>query len=172
MGNTDTTISNHAYNVESARVDSGPNQGLRYVTGLSVEMPIHIRINKHFGMAQANWPQSWINFKNAQNGRANKVNYSDIEPAVKKHEGFTGRKDLHIDSHYSYFYLHVVQKGTPNDPEAKAAQLIGAPSVSEDAFRRFVEFWLTRVYWHTASTKMKYEPDNYLGGKVIDWKYP
>ncbi len=178
LGNADTTISNRAYNVESARVDSGPNQGLRYVTGLSVEMPIHIRINRHFGMAQANWPQSWINFKNAQGdlatvpGKPDEVNYSDIEPAVKKHEGFTGPKDLHIDSHYSYFYHHVVQKGTPDDPEAQAARLIGAPSVGEDAFRRFVEIWLTDTYWFIAATVMKYEPDNYLQGKVINWKYP
>ena len=178
LGHVVTTISNHAYNVESARVDSGPNQSLRYVTGLSVEMPIHIRINRHFGMAQANWPQSWINFKNAQGdlatvpGKRDEANYSDIEPAVKKHEGFTGPNDLHIDSHYSYFYHHVVQKGTPDDPEAQAARLIGAPSVGEDAFRRFVEIWLTNTYWSRAATVMKYEPDNYLQGKIIDWNYP
>lgn len=173
LGNADTTISNHAYDIESARVDSGPNQGLRYVTDLSVEMPIHIRINKHFGMPQANWPQSWINFKNAQNGQANKVNYSDIEPAVKKHEGFTGPKDLHIDSHYSYFYLDIVKKeDEENNPEAKAARIIGAPSVGEDAFREFVASWLTDTYWRVAAIVMGYEPDNYLHGKVIDWKYP
>lgn len=158
------------FNLEVDNVPSGPNKGLWYVTRIDVEMPITVRVNKHFGMAEEDMPQSWLNFKNAQD----EVAYDEIEDAVKKHEGFLGPtpQGLKSNNHYSYWHLNVVKLGTSEDPEARAEALIGPRRVSKAVFLRAVKQDLNIMYYaEWAVERMQgHEPPGYLGPRKI--KYP
>jgi hypothetical protein len=121
----------------------------------------------------ANPPQSWINFRDAQGNIPNEVGYADIEPAVRKHEGSDG--DLTRESHYKFWYVSAVKKGTDNDPAAKLEKLTQPPETSEADCRSYINnllgSYLKEVngIWNDEQD----EPPSYLEeGKFIDWTYP
>ena len=77
--------------LDIAAVSSGPNKGIIYTTALNLTAPFTVRINRHFGMAEADLPPCWVAFKEAN------TRYGEIEAKVKAHLGFDGpmRFNLH-----------------------------------------------------------------------------
>ena len=70
--------------LDAAAVSSGPNKGILYVASLNLTAPFTVRINRHFGMAAADLPPTWVAFKNAN------TRYDEIETKVKARLGFDG----------------------------------------------------------------------------------
>ena len=73
-----------ADDLEIAEVSSGPNKGILYIASLNLTAPFIVRINKHFEIAEADLPSTWVAFKEA-NSR-----YGEIESKVKARLGFDG----------------------------------------------------------------------------------
>ncbi len=144
--------------LETAAVLSGPNDGFKYTVALNVSAPVTVRMNKHFYMT--NPPQSWIDFKNAQGNEPNEAQYTDIEPAVKKHEGFLGPADLSTDSHYKHWHVSVVRKGTTEDPRAQIERLVMPLSTNLAEYHDYVRNWLNWDWNNWAVDEMEYEPSS------------
>ena len=73
-----------ADDLETAEVSSGPNKGILYIASLNLTAPFTVRINRHFGMAAADFPPCWVAFKEAN------TRYGEIEAKVKARLGFDG----------------------------------------------------------------------------------
>ena len=73
-----------ADDLETAEVSSGPNKGILYIASLNLTAPFTVRINRHFGMADADLPPCWVAFKEAN------TRYGEIEAKVKARLGFDG----------------------------------------------------------------------------------
>jgi hypothetical protein len=164
-------------NRQTAAVLSGPNKDFKYVVSVNVSAPITTKINKHFYVT--NPPQSWIDFKNAQGNEENEVQYADIDPAVKKHEG-VGPSDLTTGSHYKYWHVTVVAKGidapTPKgDAKEDVEDYVANPTISLADYDAAVRDLLLNTHWLGWKEPLKDnepEPSPYLNGKVIDFTYP
>ena len=127
-------------------VPSGPNTGFKFVDSLNLSAPVEVRINQYFYHANimgAIIPQSWTDFKNAQGNESNEVQYADIEPAVRKHEGHPD--DLKTDSHYTRWHVNVLQKGTDNDPAAQIERIVKSPSTIMSDYIAHVESEFNRI---------------------------
>ena len=71
-----------ADDLKTRRVESGPNKGILYIVCLNLTAPLTMKINRHFGMAEADFPPPWVAFKNAN------TRYGKIEAKVKARLGF------------------------------------------------------------------------------------
>jgi PKD repeat protein len=171
LGYTSANFNDPQNNYHPDIINSGPNEGFKFVITYTLRAPVLITINKHFSMD--NPPQSWVDFKNAQGNAPNEVQYADIEPAVRKHEG-VGPSDLITASHYKYWHVDAVKKGTADDPATKLEKLVKPPSTSLENYKAYVVSEL-RSYIQAVNDRWnndQEEPGNYLSGKSIDWSYP
>ena len=73
-----------ADDLDAAAVSSGPNKGILYTASLNLTAPFIVKINRHFGMADADLPPCWVAFKEAN------TRYGEIESKVKARLGFDG----------------------------------------------------------------------------------
>ena len=73
-----------ADDLDAAAVSSGPNKGILYIVSLNLTAPFTVKINRHFGMADADLPPCWVAFKEAN------TRYGEIEAKVKARLGFDG----------------------------------------------------------------------------------
>ncbi len=171
LGNTTTSFSTTGRNTDE--VSSGPNKGLKWVVAQNISAPATIKINKHF--SDPDPPQSWIDFKNAQ-GDAGEAEYSAIEPAVKKHEGFSGTGDLVTDSHYKYWHVDCVAKGQDaggtGDMRIYLEDWVGSENMSLPDFDTMIRDWVLDQTVSRSAKMASHEPSGYLGGKSIDYSYP
>ena len=103
-----------ADDLETAKVSSGPNKGILYITALNLTAPFTVKINRHFGVAEADFPPTWVAFKNAN------PRYGEIEAKVKARLGFDGSTSRTLygswedEIHYS-------------DPEAQLEKFMEVP---------------------------------------------
>ena len=162
-------------------VESGPNEGFWYVSSLALGTIVLITINKHFGMAEEDLPRSWIDFREAQGTPGtNEVEYAKILPAVEKHEGTHGSKN--IESHYQFWHVNALKKDTLHDPAVKVERLTKPPGTTKEEFVKYVaskiEGYFTEVnrIWNEEKQRVELEgedvPDYLPDGKRIDWTYP
>ena len=197
LGQTETRWARPEYEPEDKLVDpeiddvkSGPNKGFWYVTKVTLCSVLTISINKHFKMAEKNLPlpKSWIDFRNAQGtSGTDEVQYAEILPAVETHEGTHLNK--RINSHYQFWYVDSLKKGTRDDPARRVERITTRFSPyfkKEGLSTRFnnhivqsIGLFIKQVNerWNTEkkiSDRRGYEnvPDYLPAGKEIDWDYP
>ena len=155
-------------------VPSGPNKDFKFVGSLNLSAPVEVRINQYFYHAKimgAIIPQSWTDFQNAQGNESNEVQYADIEPAVRKHEGHPD--NLKTDSHYTRWHVNVLQKGTDNDLAAQIERIVKPPSTIMSDYETHVTSEFNRITNKATEDIIKLgEPSDYLAGMVIDLTYP
>ena len=163
-------------------VESGPNKGFWYVSDANVWSIVEITINRHFAMTEENLPQGWIDFRDAQGTRGtNEVLYKDILPSVNKHEGTDC--DTTRVSHYQFWHVKALKKGTPRDPARRLERLTVRSDrdlTRKQLQARFWNFVTNEIgrYIKEANRIWNEEQDEkkiptYLpAGKQIDWIYP
>ena len=154
-------------------VGSGPNKDFKFLDSLNLRAPIEVRINIHFWIVKnppRRVPQTWTDFMEAQ-GDNGEIEYEDLEPAVRIHEGHPG--DLVTDSHYKHWHVDVLQKGTSNDPARKLERIVKPPSTQLKAYETHIQEETGKL--NTAAREAmaaKEEPISYLFGGKIDLTYP
>ena len=104
-----------ADDLETAEVSSGPNKGILYIASLNLTAPFTVRINRHFGMADADLPPCWVAFKEAN------TRYGEIEAKVKARLGFDGTTS-------GTLYGSWVSEINDNDPEANIEEFMEVPN--------------------------------------------
>ena len=104
-----------ADDLETAKVSSGPNKEIWYIASINLTAPLVVKINKHFGMAEAALPACWVAFKKAN------TRYSEIEGKVKTRLGFDGTTS-------GTLYGCWVSEIEDNDPEANLEKFMEEPN--------------------------------------------
>ena len=104
-----------AHDLETAKVSSGPNKGIWYITTLKLKAPLVAKINRHFRMADADFPKSWVAFKNAN------TRYSEIDDKVEARLGSDRPTS-------GTLYGSWVSEINGNDPEADLEEFMEVPN--------------------------------------------
>ena len=104
-----------AHDLETATVSSGPNKGILYTTAINLNAPLIVKINRHFRMAVADLPPTWVAFKNAN------TLYGEIEAKVKARLGFDGTTN-------GTLYGDWVSEINDNNPEANIEEFMEVPN--------------------------------------------
>ena len=133
LGNVEYDILfSRAHDLETATVSSGPNKGILYTTTLNLTAPLVVKINRHFRMAVADLPPTWVAFKNAN------TRYDEIEAKVKARLGFDGTTSRTLYGSWK------IELGY-NDPEADLEEFMALPLPSK------------RLTYYDTENQIKYE---------------
>ena len=100
--------------LDIAKVGSGPNDGMFYLASLNLTAPFIVKINRHFRMAEADLPPTWVAFKNAN------TRYDEIETKLKARLGFDGTTSRTL---YGSWKIEIGY----NDPKARLEEFMEVP---------------------------------------------
>lgn len=107
-----------ANDLKTAKVDSGPNNGIWYITYVKLTAPLVAKINRHFRMAEADSHESWVAFKNAN------TRYSEIEGKIEARLGADGMTSRTL---YGSWKIEIGY----NDPKADLEEFMALPLPSK-----------------------------------------
>ena len=100
--------------LDTATVSDGPNRGMFYLASLNLTAPFIVKINRHFRMAAADLPPTWVAFKNAN------TRYDEIETKLKARLGFDGTTSRTL---YGSWKIEIGY----NDPKARLEEFMEVP---------------------------------------------
>ena len=121
-----------AHDLETAKVTEGPNNGIWYIKSVKLKAPLVAKINRHFRMAVADFPKSWVAFKNAN------TRYGNIQAKLEARLGADGMTSRTL---YGSWKIEIGY----NDPEANLEEFMELPLPSK------------RLTYYDTENRIKYE---------------
>ena len=144
--------------LDAAAVSSGPNKGILYVASLNLTAPFTVRINRHFGMAAADLPPTWVAFKNAN------TRYDEIETKVKARLGFDGTTSGTLYGSWED-EIHF------SDPKANLEDFMEVPGGELSDYENQIAYYLSSIGGNRIASMNGYESGWSLSGITINYDY-